>query len=227
MNRVFERVCLLLAPLALLSATPALAAAPAIPEVTESPAPTTWLAQAGTIETVLLFETESMAVRVYRSGSSLFMNLYNKATDVVDLRAAPTQLVPSTRDQTVYKAGGEAERFARINVLNETELEIIAANGSVVLKEPGFNTVVGVSSGSTDFRGNNFAPGTPAIVLSAEAARLRSAPRLGSTILGTAPRRAVVEVIDRGGNPNDGFIWYQVIYEGTTGWVRGDLLQPT
>lgn len=225
MNRVFQRACLTLAPLALLTATPALAAAP-IPPAASSP-PETWLAQAGTIETVLLFETESRVVRVYRSGSGLLMNLYNKATDVVELRAAPTQLVPSTRDQTVYRAGGEAQRFARINVLGETELEITAANGSVVLKEPGFNTVVGVSSGSTDFRGNNFAPGTPAIVLSAEAARLRSAPRLGSTILSTAPRRAVVDVLDRGGNPADGFIWYQVNYEGTTGWVRGDLLQPT
>jgi hypothetical protein len=226
MNWVFQRVCLSLAPLALLSATSALAAAPAQPTAA-TPLPQTWLAQAGTIETVLLFETESMVVRVYRSGSGLFMNLYNKATDVVELRAAPTQLVPSTRDQTVYRAGGEAQRFARINVAGETELEILAANGNVVLKEPGFNTVVRVSSGSTDFRGNNFAPGTSAIVLSAEAARLRSAPRLGSTILAAVPRRAVVEVLDRGGNPEDGFIWYQVNYDGTTGWVRGDLLQPS
>jgi hypothetical protein len=37
----------------------------------------------------------------------------------------------------------------------------------------------------------------------------------------------VVEVIDRVGNPEDGFIWYQVTYQDTTGWVRGDLLQPT
>jgi hypothetical protein len=50
---------------------------------------------------------------------------------------------------------------------------------------------------------------------------------LGSAIIGTAPRRAVVEVIDRVGNPEDGFIWYQVTYQDTTGWVRGDLLQPT
>ncbi|MBE9155654.1 SH3 domain-containing protein [Nodosilinea sp. LEGE 06152] len=185
------------------------------------------LAQASTVETMLYFETASMVVRVYRGGSSLFMNIYNKATDVVELRAAPTQLVPSTRDQTVYRAGGEAQRFARINVQGETELEIVAANGTVVLKESGSNAVVEVPSGSSDFRGNNFAPGTPALVLSAEAARLRSGPRLGSTIVATAPRRAVVDVLERVGNPEDGFIWYQVTYQGTTGWVRGDLLQPT
>jgi hypothetical protein len=186
------------------------------------------MAQESIVETVLFFETESMAVRIYRSGANLFMNLYNKTTDVVEAQGIPAQLAPSTRDQTVYKADqGEAERIARINVMGETELEIMAPNGTVVLKESGFNAVVGVPTGSIDFRGNNFAPGTPALVLSAEAARLRSAPRLGSTIIGTAPRRAVVEAIDRVGNPEDGFIWYQVTYQGTTGWVRGDLLQPT
>ncbi|MGF1516579.1 MAG: SH3 domain-containing protein [Nodosilinea sp.] len=226
MNRVSQRVCLSLAALALL-AGPAVAAAPAL---VPSPGvvPDRRLAQAGTIETVLNFETESMAIRIYRSGSSLFMNLYNKTTDVVEVRGGQAELVPSTRDQTVYtNTLGEAQRFARINVQGETELEIVAADGTVVLQEPGFNTVVGVASGSSDFRGNNFAPGTPALVLSGEAARLRSSPRLDSTILAMAPRRAVVEVIDRVGNPDDSFIWYQVVYQGTTGWVRGDLLQPT
>jgi len=226
MNRVSQRVCLSLAALALL-AGPAVAAAPAIAPFPGA-VPDRRLAQAGTVETVLNFETESMAVRIYRSGSGLFMNLYNKATDAVEVRGAPAQLVPSTRDQTVYtNTQGEAQRFARINVQGETELEIVAADGTVVLQEPGFNTVVGVAFGSSDFRGNNFAPGTPALVLSAESARLRSSPRLGSTILGTARRRAVVDVVDRVGNPDDSFIWYQVIYQGTTGWVRGDLLQPT
>ncbi|MFQ4139902.1 SH3 domain-containing protein [Nodosilinea sp. PGN35] len=225
MNRVFERVCLGLAPLALLSAPAALAATvPVIPTATGQE---TRLAQAARLETVLYFETESRAVRVYRNGAGLFMNLYNKATDAVELRGAPTQLVPSTRDQTVYRAGGETQHLARIAVTGATELEIVAASGSAVLQEPGFNAVVGLASGSADFRGNNFAPGTPALVLSAEAARLRSAPRLGSDILSQAPRRAVVEVIDRVGNPEDSFIWYQVVYQGTTGWVRGDLLQPT
>lgn len=226
MNRVSQRVCLSLAALGLLTA-PALAAIPTAPTLVSPGVQPPLLAQENIIETVLYFETATTAVRVYRSGSNLFMNLYNKTTDVVEVRSAPARLVPSTRDQTVYTAGGEADRFARINVQGETELEIVAADGTVVLQEPGFNTVVGVPSGSSDFRGNNFAPGTPALVLSAEAARLRSGPRLGSTIVGTAPRRAVVDVLDRVGNPEEGFIWYQVIYEGTTGWVRGDLLQPT
>lgn len=226
MHRVFQPICLSLAALGLLSA-PVLAAVPLSPTAVQSLGQTTLLAQADIVETVLFFETESMAVRISRSGADLLMNLYNKTTDTVELRDAPAQLMPSTRDRTVYKnSRGEAERFASINVMGETELEIVAADGTVVLKESGFNTVVGVPSGSADFRGNNFAPGTPAVVLSSEAARLRSAPRLGSEILAQAPRRAVVEVIDRVGNPTDNFIWYQVVYQGTTGWVRGDLLQP-
>ena len=226
MNRVSQRVCLSLAALSLLAA-PALAAVSHVPRPVGQLVQPPQLAQASTVETVLYFETASRVVRVYRGGSSLLMNLYNKATDVVELRSAPTQLVPSTRDQTVYRAGGEAQRFARINVQNETELEIVAANGTVLLQESGFNAVVGVPSGPSNFRGNNFAPGTPALVLSVEAARLRSGPRLGSTIVAAAPRRAVVDVLERVGNPEDGFIWYQVIYQGTTGWVRGDLLQPS
>lgn len=226
MNRVFQHVCPSLAALSLLAAPGLTAALPGLAPANPGGQPTL-LAQKGIVETVLYFETATMAVRVYRSGDDLFMNLYNQATDVVEVRGAPAQLAPSTRDQTVYTtAQGEADRFARINVQGETELEIVAA-GSVVLKESGFNTVVGVPSGSSNFRGNNFVPGTPALVLSAEAARLRSNPHLGSTIVGTAPRRAVVDVLDRVGNPEDGFIWYQVIYDGMTGWVRGDLLQPT
>lgn len=191
-----------------------------------SPSPI-WMAQAGSIETVLYFETESMAVRIFRSGSDLFMNLYNKATDIVEVNGAPAEIVPSTRDQMVYKNSlGEADRFARINVQGETELEIVAPDGTVILKEPGFNARVAIASGETNFEGNNFAPGTAAIVISREYANLRAEPRLGSEVLGSADRREIVDVLDRVGNPEDGFIWYQVVYNGITGWVRGDLLQP-
>lgn len=93
-----------------------------------------------------------MSVRVFRRGNALFMNLYNKATNIVEVNATPAELVPSTRDQTVYKTSmGEAERFARTNVANETQLEIRGADGSLVLQEPGFNTVVGVQVGQRPF----------------------------------------------------------------------------
>jgi hypothetical protein len=228
MSQVSHRIFLSLVSLSLFSA-PAQAITTAVTSMPITrPGQTPQLAQSDTVETVLYFETESMVVRVYRRSAGLLMNLYNKNTDIVEVKGAPTELVPSTRDQMVYRTEqGEAERLARINIQGDTELEIIAADGTLVLKEPGFNALVGIAPGPSDFQGNNFAPGTAALVLSAEAARLRMDPRLGSEIIGRAPRGAAVEVIDKVGNPEDGFIWYQVMYQGVTGWVRGDLLQPT
>ncbi|MBE9136845.1 SH3 domain-containing protein [Nodosilinea sp. LEGE 07088] len=228
MSQVSHRIFLSVVSLSLFAA-PAPARTTAITSMTATTlGQTLQLAQADVVETVLYFETESMVVRVYRRSSTLLMNLYNKSTDIVEVRGAPTQLVPNTSDQMVYRVEqGEAERLARINIQGDTELEIIAADGTLVLKEPGFNALVGVAPGPSDFLGNNFAPGTAALVLSAEAARLRMDPRLGSEIIGRAPRGAVVEVMARVGNPADGFIWYQATYQGVTGWIRGDLLQPT
>ncbi|MBD2257539.1 SH3 domain-containing protein [Pseudanabaena sp. FACHB-2040] len=186
------------------------------------------LAQESITETVLYFETASRAVRIYRRGSDLFMNLYNRRTDVVEVNSTPAELVPSTRDQTVYKNSlGEVDRMARVTIRGEAELEIVAADGEVILSEPGSSTVVGVPSGETDFQGNNFAPGTGAIVLASRYANLRQSPNGGSNVITTVPRREFVDVLDRVGSLRDGFIWYQVLYNGQTGWVRGDLLQPT
>jgi hypothetical protein len=197
-------------------------ASPVIAQTTQS-----LTAQDNIVETVLYFETETMAVRVFREGSDLFMNLYNKATNLVEVNGASAEIIPSSRDQMVYKNSlGEADRFAQINVQGETELEIVAPDGTVVLREPGFNARVAVPSGETNFEGNNFAPDSTAIVISREYTNLRAEPDLGSAILGSADRRELVDVLDRIGNPEDGFIWYQASYNGITGWIRGDLLQP-
>lgn len=185
------------------------------------------LAQNTLAETVLFFETESAAVRVLRRGSNLFMNLYNKSTGVVEANNLPAEIASNEQGQTIYRnTQGEVKRFASISLRGETNLEIVAADGEVILQEPGYNTVVGVPDEDTNFRGNSFPIGNAAIVISSRYANLRSHPALDSEVLGNAPRREIVEVIDRVGNLNDGFLWYQVTYNGVTGWVRGDLLQP-
>jgi hypothetical protein len=214
-------------PVAVLSIEPAAANRLDLAPSDTLTTPPPLLAQTGVAETVLYFETDSMAVRIFSNGSALFMNLYNRVTDMVEVNGAPAEMVSRTRDQTVYKnSRGEADRFARINIRGETDLEIVAPDGTVVLQEPGFNALVGIPDGETNFQGNNFAPGIGAIVISREYANLRSEPRLGSEILGSADRRETVDVLDRVGNPEDGYIWYRVIYDGITGWIRGDLLQP-
>lgn len=196
--------------------------AAAVPETGSN----TLLAQQSGVETVLYFETPSLAVRIYRRGTALFMNLYNRKTDTTEVRDTPAELVSSSQDGTVYTNSlGEVNRFARISVLGEAELEIVGPDDKVILQESGSNAVVGVPSGATDFRGNNFAPGLSARVLASRYANLRQQPDAASTTITTVPRQDVVDVLDRVGNPRDGFIWYKVSYQGKTGWVRGDLLQ--
>lgn len=185
------------------------------------------LAQATVTETVLYFETASATVRVYLQGSTLFFQLYNRTTGVLEVDGIPAELVLATPEQTVYRTTtGEAQRLAKINWQGATELEIVAADGSLVLREPGSQVRIGVPPGQTTFAGNTIAPGASAVVISATAAYLRAVPQIDSDRLVAAPRLVVLGVEDRIGNPADGYLWYQVTYGGITGWVRGDLVQP-
>jgi len=185
------------------------------------------LAQATVSETVLYFETASATVRVYRQGSALFFQLYNRTTGVMEVDGAPAELVLATPEQTVYRTtAGEVQRLAKINWQAATELEIVAADGSQVLREPGSQVRIGVPPGQTTFAGNTIAPGATAVVISGTAAYLRASPQIDSARRVAAPRLAVMAVEDRIGNPADGYLWYQVTYGDSTGWVRGDLLQP-
>lgn len=178
-------------------------------------------------ETILFFETESRVVRVFRRGSHLRMNVYNKTTEEIEANRLQAESISSDAELTIYRSSqAETQYFAAITIAGETALEIVSAEGTVALQEPGFNAVVGVPEGNTHFRGRYFPPGTAAIVISSRYANLRSQPALDSEVLGNAPRREVVDVVDRVGNPTDGFLWYQVTYNGILGWVRGDLLQP-
>lgn len=186
------------------------------------------LAQEAITETVLFFETENFAVRIFRRGEALFMNLYNKQTGFTEVRETPAELVPSTRNWTTYRnTFGEANRYAKVGLNGESELEIIdPSDESTLVKESGYDTVVGVPNGETDFRGNNFAPGTGASITAPRYAELRQQPQPEADMIITIPRGDLVDVLDRVGNPADGFIWYQVLYNGSTGWVRGDTLTP-
>ena len=186
------------------------------------------IAQEAIVETVLFFETENFAVRIFRRGEDLFMNLFNKQTGIIEVRETPAELVPDTRNWLTYRNSfGEADRFARVGLNGESELEIVTlSNGSTLVKEAGYDTVVGVRSGVLDFVGNNFAPGTAATVVVPRYAELRQSPQPNADIIITIPRGDIADVLDRVGNPSDGFIWYQVIYNGSTGWVRGDTLAP-
>jgi hypothetical protein len=186
------------------------------------------IAQEAIAETALFFETDNFAVRIYRRGQDRFMNLYNKRTGITEVRDTPAQLIPEPGDAIAYyNLLGEVIRYARVNAAGESELEIVnPADNTTLIKERGYNTVVGVPNNSDGFMGNNFAPGTAATVTVPRYAELRLQPQPTADMIITIPRGELVDVLDRVGNLADGYIWYQVLYNGTTGWVRGDTLTP-
>jgi hypothetical protein len=187
------------------------------------------IAQEAIVETVLFFETENFAVRIFRRGEALFMNLYNKQTGFTEVRETPAEQVPDTRNWITYRNSlGEVDRFAKLGLNGESQLEIVdPSTGRIIVQEAGYDTVVGVRDSEMDFAGNTFVPGTAATIIAPRYAELRQKPSPSADMLMTIPRGDVVDVLARVGNPEDGFIWYQVLYNSsTTGWIRGDALTP-
>jgi hypothetical protein len=179
-------------------------------------------------ETVLFFETENYAVRIFRRGQALFMNLFDKNINAVVVRETPAELIPQPNDWISYRnTMGEATRYAWLSSTGESRLEVRdPVNDRVIIQEVGYDTVVGVPNSSSGFQGNNFAPGTSARVTAPRYTELRQKPSTDTATITTVPRGDLVDILDRVGNPRDGFIWYQVLYNGRTGWIRGDVLQP-
>ncbi|MBF2027819.1 MAG: hypothetical protein IGS48_13825 [Oscillatoriales cyanobacterium C42_A2020_001] len=77
--------------------------------------------------TVLEFQTEDYAVRVYRQQGELWMNLYNRKTEKIDLKQAAVTLT-SISDATVYRHDGKATVQAREDVRGMRSLFIIQDN---------------------------------------------------------------------------------------------------
>ncbi len=205
---------------ATMDATMPLAATPSL----DSPA----IAQDRMPETVLFFETENFAVRVFRRGQPLFMNLFDKRTGITVVRDTPAELIPQPDGWISYRTTmGEMTRYAWLSGAGDTRLEIRnPSDDSIFIQENGFDAVVGVSNGQTGFQGNNFAPGTSAKVTAPRYAELRRKPSPTAEVVTTVPRGDRVDVLDRVGSLEDGFIWYQVSYNGTRGWIRSDTLMP-
>ncbi len=77
--------------------------------------------------TVLEFQTEDYAVRVYRQKGDLWMNLYNRQQRTVDLKQVPVTLV-NTSDATVYRHDGKVSVQAREDVRGVRSLYLIQDN---------------------------------------------------------------------------------------------------
>lgn len=86
--------------------------------------------------TMLEFQTEEYAVRVYRQQGELWMNLYNRKTEKIDLKQAAVTLT-STSDATVYRHDGKATVQAREDVRGVRSLFIIQDN-QIVYRGEGY-----------------------------------------------------------------------------------------
>lgn len=97
-------------------------------------------------DTIIMFETQNYAVRVYRepNGAIKKMNVYNKASQqqvVNGQPATPALNVPPPYDCWVSYFGGtqyngaSAQYFIRVSSSSEAKVEAIGANGSVLMSE--------------------------------------------------------------------------------------------
>jgi len=79
-------------------------------------------------ETLLDFQTREYAVRVYRQKQDLYMNLYNKAKAVTELKQVPVTRVESS-EATIYRYDGAATIQAREDYRGQRVLLILKNNG--------------------------------------------------------------------------------------------------
>jgi hypothetical protein len=97
-------------------------------EYAQAPAPKRSIRATTTPEnTIFALETLEYAVRVFQQQNGLFMNLYNKKTETVDLKRVPVTLV-NTSDAKIYRHDGNSTIQAREDVRGRRSLVIIRDN---------------------------------------------------------------------------------------------------
>ena len=144
--------------LALLASIPAVIltvpaiAAQSIPIVEDIPQasdiPLNQVAQADRRD-VLIFQTSSYAIRVFRQNNQLFMNAYNKSTKVTEQNGVFASVDTQGEGQAAYVSFGNnyirndqrqsVGYRAIINTQGDAELRIISLEGTTLLREDGFN----------------------------------------------------------------------------------------
>ncbi len=77
--------------------------------------------------TVLGFDTPEFTVRILRQQGNLLMNLYDRKTQQVTLRAVPVRMIQTSR-ATVYQYDGEATVQVREDVRGQRSLLILRDN---------------------------------------------------------------------------------------------------
>ena len=136
------------------------------------------VADSGTVQlkdTIIMFETQNYAVRVYRepNGAIKKLNVYNKASQqqvVNGQPATPALNVPPPYDCWVSYFGGSqyngasAQYFVRVSSSSEAKIEAIAANGSLLMSEPRISSSPLTTNIPSEDRPSCFGSGNPSSV---------------------------------------------------------------
>jgi hypothetical protein len=88
------------------------------------------------LEDVVSFRTQNYSVRVYRQRNQLYMNVFNRRSNRLELSAAPTRQV-SVGQETEYIADGAFTYYARAAGDRRYSLEVVKGD-RVIVQEPGF-----------------------------------------------------------------------------------------
>lgn len=92
---------------------------------------------AATDQTVLAFQTEHYAVRVYRRGGQLRMNVFDQSNQVTFVNGAPASVAPARNnndDWTSYVHRGEVEAYARVSPSGEQQFELVQVSGNRIVE---------------------------------------------------------------------------------------------
>jgi uncharacterized protein YgiM (DUF1202 family) len=134
--------------------------------------------------------------------------------------AFPAFLAPSSRAHATERAAHTARRLTRSAGRAAWLFGIVAPLVLALAlswQTPSAMAAPGVPAGG------GIGPGKQATVVDTEALNLRSGPGLNCPVLTTIPEGATVTVVS-GPTSADGYDWYQVTYNGKTGYVAGKYL---
>jgi hypothetical protein len=98
------------------------------------------LGQKSNTEDVLRFQTQTYAVRVYRQGDRLYMNVFNKQSGRAELSAALARRT-TVDGETEYVATRDLTYYARVTPNRRFNLEIVRGD-RVIIQEPGISGTI-------------------------------------------------------------------------------------
>jgi len=107
--------------------------------IAAAPAPVTPAAERKqNVESLLAFETNQYAVRVYQQNGAVLVNVYDKVRSTLTYNGVPARKISGSGWLGYVAAQGAGVAYARYNIAGETELELIE-NGTRAFISDGYD----------------------------------------------------------------------------------------